>query len=112
VTALLSGSRAWLVQRLSALYLLGFLVYILLCVGLQDCRWTYDEWRAWILTTAMTVNVLLFFIALLLHAWVGLRDVILDYVHSSGSRIALLALVAASGIATGIWVLLILTLPG
>jgi succinate dehydrogenase / fumarate reductase membrane anchor subunit len=94
------------------LYLLGFLVYVLVRVGLQDGRWTYDEWREWILTPAMTVNVLLFFIALLIHAWVGLRDVILDYVHSSGLRIALLALVAASGIATGLWVLLILTLPG
>lgn len=107
MTGPLTGSRAWVVQRLSALYLLGVLVFVLvrLVTGVPS---TYDAWRAWVLAPATSVAILLFFVALLLHAWVGLRDVILDYAHSAALRFTLLALVAAGEIAIGAWVLTII----
>lgn len=107
MTGPLSGSRAWLVQRLSALYLLGFLLYALVRLN-ADTPSTYDAWRAWIIAPGGSVAVLLLFIALLLHAWVGLRDVILDYVHSLALRGALLGLTAMGEIAVGAWVLVII----
>lgn len=108
MTAPLSGSRAWIVQRLSALYLLACLVFVLARSGVAPAPWTYESWRAWMHAPGIAVAVLLFFVALLLHAWVGLRDVILDYVHPLGMRSALLALVGVGEFAVAAWVLVIL----
>jgi succinate dehydrogenase / fumarate reductase membrane anchor subunit len=55
----------------------------------------------------MEVAVLLFFVALLLHGWIGLRDVVIDYVHPLGLRMAVLGAVALGQIALGLWVAVI-----
>ena len=52
----------------------------------------------------------LFAIALLLHAWVGIRDVILDYIHHFVLRIFFLTAVACVLIGCGIWLAKILLL--
>ena len=104
MTGPLSGSRAWIVQRISALYLLGFLLWGFVRLGATEAPWTYEAWRAWIFTPGTAVAFLLFFLALLLHAWVGVRDVILDYVHPLAVRSGLLAAVAAGLVAIGVWV--------
>jgi succinate dehydrogenase / fumarate reductase membrane anchor subunit len=103
----LSGSRAWLVQRVSAVYLLCFLVYALVRIP-AGAPWTYETWHAWLASPAMSVGVLLLFVALLLHAWIGLRDVILDYGKPFALRTALLGLVAVAEVAIGAWVVVIL----
>ncbi len=50
----------------------------------------------------------LFFAALLLHTWVGMRDVILDCVRPLAARSALLAVLAVSQTAIGVWILTII----
>jgi succinate dehydrogenase / fumarate reductase membrane anchor subunit len=47
---------------------------------------------------------LIFFAALLLHAWVGLRDVVLDYVRPAAARVAVFALLSLVLTAQGLWV--------
>lgn len=54
----------------------------------------YVAWRAWVLAGPMRLPALLFFTALFLHAGVGLRDGILDYVHPIRLRPGVLTLVA------------------
>ncbi len=99
----LSGTRAWLLQRLTALYLLGFTVYVLvrLAVGAPA---SYEAWRGWLSGAGVEIAVLLFFVALLAHSWIGLRDVVIDYVHPLGLRVAVLGAVALGEIALGLWV--------
>ncbi|HVC11191.1 MAG TPA: succinate dehydrogenase, hydrophobic membrane anchor protein [Burkholderiales bacterium] len=93
--AIPSALPAWLVQRLSALYMLLFLFYAL-------ASWTlarpagYAAWRAWVLAGSMRLPGLLFFAALFAHAWVGLRDVILDYIHPIWLRLGALTAVAVA----------------
>ncbi|MDA8109899.1 MAG: succinate dehydrogenase, hydrophobic membrane anchor protein [Betaproteobacteria bacterium] len=103
-----SALPAWLVQRLSALYMLLFLLYAL-------GRWNlarpdgYAAWRAWALHASIRLPLALFCIALLLHGWVGLRDVILDYIHPVPLRLGALALVAAYLAALAVAVAQVLT---
>jgi succinate dehydrogenase / fumarate reductase membrane anchor subunit len=104
----LSGTRAWLLQRLSALYLLGFLIFALATVLTRSTPWDYATWRAFVLSPGVTVAILVLFASLLLHAWVGVRDVILDYVHPSGARLALLGIVLTAELAVAAWVLVFL----
>jgi succinate dehydrogenase / fumarate reductase membrane anchor subunit len=40
------------------------------------------------------VLIVIGFVALGVHGWIGARDVVLDYVHAPGLRFALLALLA------------------
>ena len=51
-----------------------------------------------------------FFAALLAHAWVGVRDVILDYVHPLAFRACLLASLGLGLAATGVWAMRVLWL--
>jgi succinate dehydrogenase / fumarate reductase membrane anchor subunit len=41
----------------------------------------YAQWREWFSHPIVNVAAALFFVALSMHAWVGMRDVILDYLH-------------------------------
>lgn len=90
---LLGGLRAWTLQRLSAMYLLIFLAVVGIRAWLappQDPLQWVDWWRPpWAAAAA-----LLFFAALCLHAWVGARDVLLDYVKPRWLRGSLLTLLA------------------
>ncbi len=103
----LGGMTAWLAQRISAVYLALFLVFFLLAL-LFTGSWNYAEWRALMAQPAMITATLLFHISLLLHAWVGVRDVIIDYVHPLPWRLAVLAAVGAALLALAFWGMLIL----
>ena len=101
------GLRAWLVQRVSAIYMFLFIVFFLVhfVVGApQD----YPAWHAWITSAGMSIATDAFFAALLAHAWLGLRDVLMDYVHAVTIRVALLGLVGLSLTAMGVWVVRLL----
>lgn len=105
----LSGLRAWIVQRFTAVYMLLFLVLALLRFAF-DPPDSYLAWREWITNPFTLVATVLFFIALLLHAWVGLRDVAMDYVHPVQLRMAVLGLLAFVLTGLALWVMQILFL--
>ncbi len=103
----LTGLRAWLLQRITAVYLALFLVYFTGHLLLAPPA-GYAQWRVWIGSTGMFLSVCLFFAALLLHAWVGIRDVVLDYVKPAGLRLVVLSLVGICLAAQGFWALRVL----
>ena len=104
MTVTFSGLRAWLVQRVTAVYLLCFMAFLLAHFIWNTPR-AYEAWRVWVLGPWVSVAALLFFLALLLHAWVGLRDVILDYLHRLAARSIALVLLALGLGAVALWVL-------
>jgi succinate dehydrogenase membrane anchor subunit len=104
---LLTGLRAWVWQRLSAVYLLAFLGYVLVALA-SGAPVVYQDWRAWVARPAVQVAAVVFFAMLLVHAWVGLRNIILDYARSVAWRTALLGLVALALLAQGAWAVRIL----
>jgi succinate dehydrogenase / fumarate reductase membrane anchor subunit len=95
------GLRGWLVQRVSAivmaLYTAGFAVAFAAAKPAG-----YAEWRALFAHGWMRFATLLFVVSVLLHAWVGMRDILMDYVKPAGWRLAfeivvILVLVGAAG---------------
>jgi len=103
----MAGLRAWLLQRLSAMYmgiyLLFFIFYLLI-----DTPRNYTEWRGMIATPWVALSMMLFFVSLLIHAWVGIRDVIIDYVHNPALRLFKLSMTGLALMVCGLWVLDIL----
>ena len=105
----LSGVRPWLVQRLTAVYMLLFMVGALVYFAV-DAPNSYVAWHARMTGTWVRVTTSLFFVALLLHAWVGLRDVVLDYAKPLGLRVGVMAALAFVLIGLALWMLNILLL--
>lgn len=93
----LSGRRAFIVQRLTALVLLAFLAGAALRLALGSPP-TLAQWQAWSAQPHAAALLLLATLASIAHAWVGVRDVVLDYVRPARWRPAVLV-VAAVGLA-------------
>lgn len=87
--------------------MLLFVLYLLISFGLRPLH-DYPQWRAWVAQPGITLALSVFFVALLAHMWVGLRDVLLDYAKPVSVRNGLLAAVALCLLGVGIWVLSIL----
>ena len=102
-----SGFRAWVYQRITAVLLLLFFVYLLLTLSFAPPA-DFVAWVEWLSQPLVRIGLLIFVGALLLHSWVGVRDAIIDYVHPLALRIAALTLLALWLIGTGLWVLTIL----
>ena len=101
------GLRAWLWQRLTAAYLALFIVAAVVVLAIGG-PWDYERWHQLVAHPFVNVATGLFFGALLVHAWVGLRDILIDYCPPVGLRFAILMLMTLGMFATGIWVFLIL----
>ena len=102
-----TGLKAWWVQRVGAVYMLLFVLFLLYSFALQPLH-EFSWWHAWVARPGTSVAFLVFFAALLGHMWVGLRDVLLDYAKPAGLRLGLLAAVALGLLGLGIWLLAIL----
>ena len=103
------GLRAWLLQRVTAVYLAGFFIYLLLHFTLNPSP-DYAAWRTWLSQPPVAIAFAGFVLALLVHAWVGLRDVVLNYLHHLGLRILTLTVIAFVLIACGFWAMRVLLL--
>ena len=83
------GVGDWLLQRLTAVVMAAYTVVFLACVLMQPPA-GYDGWKAMFSGTFFRLATMLFFAALLYHAWIGMRDILMDYVHPTGMRLAML----------------------
>ena len=104
-----AGLRPWLLQRISAVYLAGFLLYLAGHFLLRP-QHDFTAWQTWLGHPLMRLAGSGFILALVVHSWVGLRDIILDYVSATGLRLLLLTLVGLVLGGSGLWALRILLL--
>ena len=85
------GLRDWLVQRLTAvlmvLYTVGLLTILLVLPHTQTA------WRALFATLPMKLFASVTVFGLVWHAWIGVRDILMDYVWKFPLRLAALFLV-------------------
>ena len=100
------GFSAWLLQRLSAVYMAVFITVAI--IWSLTTPLDYQIWKAALQNLWVKLAVLLFGLSLLLHAWIGVRDVILDYIHPAGLKVFKLSLLALFLLANGFWLLSIL----
>lgn len=82
------GLRDWLSQRATAVVLALFTLLLLLQV-IFGGPLGYDSWAAIFSRQWMKVATLVAVVALGWHAWVGVRDVWMDYVKPVGLRLVL-----------------------
>jgi succinate dehydrogenase / fumarate reductase membrane anchor subunit len=88
VTGAHYGLRDWLAQRITAVIMAVYTV-ILVVVLVGAVPITYPVWKDLFAQGWMRVATLLFAVSLAWHAWVGVRDILMDYVKPAGLRLTL-----------------------
>jgi succinate dehydrogenase / fumarate reductase membrane anchor subunit len=85
------GLDMWLLQRASAIYMALFLPVFLLYVLIAGPL-DFVVWHGLFKPMVIKAASLLFVAAMLAHAWIGLREIFIDYLHCTGCTLLRLAL--------------------
>ena len=101
------GLKDWLLQRLTAVVMAVYSV-VLLIVLLSGSYQGYASWKALFSQGWMRFGTFLFVLRVLIHAWVGIRDIWMDYVKNTGVRLALHALTVLWLVGCGGWAVQVL----
>jgi succinate dehydrogenase / fumarate reductase membrane anchor subunit len=96
------GLGEWLWQRLTAIYLVFFILYVFIRLLIAPIA-THDAWRAWLTGGGMRIALMLGLISALWHAWIGLRSVCMDYLHPGGLKFIVQILIGAGLLALLFW---------
>ena len=101
------GLKDWLVQRVTAfimaVYVVLFVATVLVCSPAN-----YEQWQALFAPQWMRLASLLFFLSLFWHAWIGMRDILMDYIKPSAVRLGLQVVVILLLVAYAAWAVQIL----
>lgn len=83
------GLRDWLSQRVTAALMALFTFAVLAQLLLKKGPVGYDLWAGIFAAQWMKVLTFVVIIALLYHVWVGVRDILMDYVKPVSMRLSL-----------------------
>ena len=83
------GLRDWLAQRVTAVLMALFTVLVLAQVLLAPGPIGYDQWSGIFSTQWMKGLTFTVIVALVYHAWIGVRDIFMDYVKPVLLRLTL-----------------------
>jgi succinate dehydrogenase / fumarate reductase membrane anchor subunit len=94
------GLKDWLAQRITAVVMAVYTV--VMAVLLLACDGGYAGWRGLMANGFVRFLTFIFIVSLCYHAWVGVRDIWMDYVKPAAIRLTLhvltlLALVGYAG---------------
>lgn len=97
-----AGLTEWLLQRVTSLYMGGFVVYVIVHLSQSPVR-DHAAWKAWFAMGYVRIAWALFLASILMHAWVGLRSIYLDYLHPFWLRFSVTLLTALGLLALALW---------
>ena len=89
-------------QRITAVIMAAYTAFMLGCL-LAGRPSSHADLRLMVSDTLIRLFTMLFFTALLYHAWVGMRDILMDYIKDTGVRLSLQTAVAVALLAYLIW---------
>jgi succinate dehydrogenase / fumarate reductase, membrane anchor subunit len=87
------GIRDWLAQRVTGVLMALFTIVVLAQLLLTRGPIGYDKWAGIFASQPMKMLTFATVIGLVYHVWVGMREVLMDYVKPVGVRLVLQILV-------------------
>ena len=102
-----AGLGEWLLQRVTAVYMGAFVLYLALRFAVAPID-LYVAWKMWFASVVVRIGFALFFASLLLHSWVGMRSVFMDYVKPMWLRFVVQLVTATALLILALWVTQIL----
>ena len=105
------GWKDWLAQRATAVVMALYTI-LLLGIALYQGGIDHATWTALFAHPVFRIATLLFGLALFWHAWIGMRDIWMDYVKPAGLRLTLEVLTVIVLVAYAAWLIEVLWGPG
>ena len=105
------GWKDWLAQRATAV-VMALYTLLLLGIALYQGGIDYGTWIALFAHPAFRIATLLFGLALFWHAWIGMRDIWMDYIKPAGLRLSLEVLTVVVLVGYSAWLVEVLWGPG
>jgi len=101
------GLGDWLMQRFTALVMA---IYTIVALGylLAQAPRNQADWKAMFAGGFFRVATMIFFAALAYHAWVGMRDILMDYLRATSLRLTAEVVVGIVLVAYVVWAAAIL----
>ena len=90
------GINAWLQQRLTAVIMLFsmFVFFIFIVLANDVIGPQFITWRQFFNFVFVKIIAQITVLAVVIHAWVGMRDVVMDYIKCYSARISLYTMLA------------------
>lgn len=82
------GLKDWIAQRATAVYMALYTVVFAVC-ALTLPELSYEAWSGLFSNGVFKFLSFLFFLSVFYHAWIGVRDIWMDYVKPDGLRLVL-----------------------
>ena len=101
------GLRDWAVQRVTGVIVAVYTVFLLVVLAAQPAL-DFITWRSVFTHTWMRVPTFVCLLAIYFHAWVGMRDILMDYIKPTTLRLCLMVIVVVALIAYTVWTVQIL----
>ncbi len=102
-----NGSRDWLVQRFTAVFLAIYTVFLFAFI-VRHPAFSYADWQNLFSSRVMQLSTLFALISIALHAWIGLWTVLTDYVKPLLLRYLLQAIIVLTLFVYVVWGIFIL----
>ncbi|WP_034913421.1 succinate dehydrogenase membrane anchor subunit [Erwinia sp. 9145] len=83
-----NGVHDWLLLRAAAIIIALYVIYILGFFVVSDTL-TFETWHAFFASTTTKVFTLLTLFSILVHGWIGMWQVLTDYIKSLALRLTL-----------------------
>ena len=99
--------RDWLAQRITGVILAVYAV-LLFVLGYVRAEPGYSGWAGLFAEPWMKVLTLLALLSLIYHAWIGVRDIFMDYIKPTAVRLTLQVLTILALLGYAAWAVVIL----
>jgi succinate dehydrogenase / fumarate reductase membrane anchor subunit len=96
------GPFDWLVQRVTAVVMIVYTLLVIM-VLVRIPQLDYWHWKAVWQVPMLRYCTALFLLSLFLHAWIGVRDIFMDYIKDAGLRLTLYVFVVIALAWYAIW---------
>ena len=101
------GLRDWLAQRVTAV-LIALFTIVLMAQVLFGAKLGYERWSAIFSSQWMKALTFVVIVAMLVHAWVGMRDIWMDYIKPVAVKLVLQVFTLAWLVACAGWAVQVL----
>lgn len=103
-----NGFKDWIIQRVSAVYLALYAIFIAAFMMWHGAPLTYEVWAGLFSCSATKIATIVAVFMLLFHAWVGLWTVSTDYISCTLIRFAFQLVVLFTLVAELLWTIMML----
>jgi len=102
------GFSDWAWQRATAITMVIYSLLLAVRFVVDAPSAGFEGWHAWFAPLSFRAMTLLFLWALIYHAWLGVKEILMDYVHNIDIRAKLQSLFGLVLIGDAVWAAYIL----